>query len=60
MARVNPDLPVLCLPKIPHKLKMAAKKAQRKLNSTADGWRLLVDKIYEEFFDEEGNRRQAK
>ena len=59
MSRLNPDLPVLCKPVIPHKLKMGAKKILRKLNSHSDGWRTLIDKSYEELFDEEGNLKDV-
>jgi len=39
---------VLCKPKIPHQLKMMAKKILRKQNGTADYWRDLVDQTQEE------------
>ena len=55
MNRLNPDLPVLCLPKIPHQLKMAVKKALRKQRGTSDGWRKAIDDLYDDTFDAEGN-----
>jgi hypothetical protein len=39
---------VACKPKVPHQLKMMAKKILRKQNGTADDWRDLVDQTHEE------------
>ena len=42
MLRINRELPVLCHPPVPHRVKMVAKKLLRKMHGTADGWRELA------------------